>query len=289
MLKKIKFCWTIFCKSSKIIEENKKILIYPCLSIIFTGIALGTVTLMATQLVMENHDTIYSVALFLSNINFILLGLLIYLADMILVTIFNVALFSEIFEVLRGERASISRGFKVAFSHFQAIFLLVLVSCTVGIIISLLQYMTDKFSMKFYPTFLNLSWKVVSYFVLPVMIFNSKEINPFRLLKYSCQILNRNLGASITGFAGLKSLSVLGGIIWLGIVLLLAAICKLFPEQVIFIGSIITSLVTFFILLIYLFYISFVQKIYQAIIFAYATKIKIKSIWTKSEIINAFE
>jgi len=219
--------------------HNKKLLIFPLLSSIFTLAVLvcvvSPVAFLDTGhgLSQVEHWKAVSQKLFVANTVengegsttrltpkplAMAIGAGVYLLSMFLATFFNVAFFHQILAALRGHTVSVNNGFRFALSRIQAILLWSLFAGAIGLIIKALEEKVDLLG-KIILRLVGAAWSVASVFVIPVLIMEGDK-NPVNVLRKSASTLKKTWGESLAGYVGLQmsgmialfvSLVLLGG------------------------------------------------------------------------------
>jgi len=221
-MNKLRRSWILFKCSVSIVLQNKKLLVFPALSFIFTMMILAFV-IMPVAFQPTGHslsqgahwkavaDTLVvakSTAASPGRSDVTLkpvavgIGIGIYMVSMFLATFFNVAFFHQILQALRGNAVSVQAGLRFAISKLSAIAMWSLFAGVVGIIIKTLEERLDligRIIMKFVGT----AWSVASVFVIPVLIVEP-SINPVTVLRKSASTLKKTWGESLAGYLGLQ-------------------------------------------------------------------------------------
>jgi hypothetical protein len=126
---------------------------------------------------------------------------------------FNVALIHCALRALAGEEPSIRGGLKAAVALLPQILGWALVTTTIGVVLNIV---TD--TLKEYLGFLGglvgglleLSWAVITYFVVPVLV--TEKVGPVTAVKRSAAILRAKWGESLAGEA---RIGLIGGLLFL--------------------------------------------------------------------------
>src|SRR4051812_17452481 len=224
-MNKLQRSWILLKCSVSVVLQNKKLLVFPALSFVFTlailafaitplaflktGYGLGqaqhwkavTQTFFVAQTV-ENGNGNRSITHVSPKPVTVAIGAGIYLLSMFLATFFNVAFFHQILEALRGRAVSIGAGFQFAFSRIQAILLWSLFAGVIGLAIKALEErmaLLGKIILRLVGT----AWSVACVFVIPVLIVESEK-NPLTVLRKSAATLKKTWGESLAGYVGLQ-------------------------------------------------------------------------------------
>ena len=229
-MNKLRRSWILFKCSVSIVLQNKKLLVFPILSFIFTMMILGfVITPVAFQPTGHSlgegaHWKAVANTLFVAKstaanpgrtdvtLKPVAVGISIgiYMVSMFLATFFNVAFFHQILQALRGNAVSVQAGLRFAISKISGIAMWSLFAGVIGLIIKTLEERLDligRIIMKLVGT----AWSVASVFVIPVLIVEP-SINPVTVLRKSASTLKKTWGESLAGYLGLQ----FGGFLVLG-------------------------------------------------------------------------
>jgi hypothetical protein len=135
-----------------------------------------------------------------------------YFVSMFLATFFNVAFYHEILAALGGDAVSISRGLKFAGTRWKSILMWSLFAGLIGVIIKLIE---QRFELvgRIIARLIGLAWSVTAVFVIPIIVTEEHDANPFNMLRRSAGILKKTWGEALIGYAGLTFVNVLIGIV----------------------------------------------------------------------------
>jgi hypothetical protein len=140
----------------------------------------------------------------------------VYLLSMFAATFCNVALYNEIIKALAGEKVSVKEGLRFASRRIPAILTWSLFAGTIGLLIRRLE---RRFNLlgRIGLRGVSLAWSVASVFVIPVMI-REESANPIQLLRSSSATIKKAWGESLIGYAGI---GLVGLVVVLGSIFLL--------------------------------------------------------------------
>jgi len=221
-MNKLRRSWILFKCSVSIVLQNKKLLVFPILSFIFTMMILGfVITPVAFQPTGHSlnegaHWKAVANTLFVAKSTAanpgrtdvtlkpvaVGIGIGIYMVSMFLATFFNVAFFHQILQALRGNAVSVQAGLRFAISKLSAIAMWSLFAGVVGLIIKTLEERLDLIG-RIIMRFVGTAWSVASVFVIPVLIVEP-SINPITVLRKSASTLKKTWGESLAGYLGLQ-------------------------------------------------------------------------------------
>lgn len=192
--------WDLAISSWKVIWHNKSLMIFPLLALMaqVCVIALYSVggdvlgIMPALQKASEAGATLEDKA---SGYGMIFL---IYMVFNTITIYFNVALISCTGRALSGRAASPLRGLWDATSRMPYILVWAAVSSTVALLLNMLEQ--HKKIGKLVKIILGSIWCVLTYLVLPVMVF--EQVNPFRAIGRSKELIFKNWGENLGGRIG---------------------------------------------------------------------------------------
>ena len=295
--------WGIFRKSLALMNQERKLLIFPILSFLAGLLLVLLIIAGITGIVwffLQNPELAGSATgafaeggaedepsgLF-TVVCFVVFAVL-YLVTMLLTNFFSVAFFSEIMRGLRGEAVSIGRGFRFALQRFNAILLWSLLASTVGVVLSVLEERAGLIG-KLILKFVGVVWAVASVFAIPAIICDVELLNPFKALKRSAQTIRETWGESLIGFVGLQIITGTGVLLFVvGVVLLflLGHVVGFSVPVLIFLAAMVTLMILGLLVLGYL--VGVAQKIYIAALYLYANEESVIGDFTEAEIASAF-
>lgn len=179
--------------SFQVLKEDTTILIFPVLSGIFSIIIIGSFLLpffatgnLSSPGFIENQPGILGyVYLFLF-----------YFLSYFVVLFFNSASVAYAVAVMRGGRPTISNALTMVTQRISPLLGWTFIAATVGLIINSLENSSDTLG-KVFSAFLGLSWTVISFLVLPILIIENK--GPITSLKLSTKMLKDSWGEQLIG------------------------------------------------------------------------------------------
>lgn len=194
---------------------------------------------------------------------------LIYFISMIILTFFNTAFFNEIIHALNEQPVSIIGGLKFALSKWKSIILWALLASTVGI---LLRKIEENFGFigKFVIGLIGMAWSVASVFAIPIMIRENQNSNPLDVLKKSGNLIKQKWGEGLIGYIGIETFGLLfffSFSVICGLILALTYMMEFSGYYLIGIG------VFWFCVICFVFYIqSIVNSIFKCALYLYASE-----------------
>ncbi|MDZ7719844.1 MAG: DUF6159 family protein [Balneolaceae bacterium] len=185
--------WSLMKSSFRVLKEDAMILIFPILSGIFTLLIIGSFMLpffatgsLESIRFLENQPGV---------LGYIYLFLFYFLSYFVML-FFNSASVVYAIEVMRGGRPTISQALKMVTHRITPLLGWTFIASTVGLIINSLENSSDSIG-KIFSAFLGLSWTVISFLVLPILIVEGK--GPVTSLKLSAKMLKNSWGEQLIG------------------------------------------------------------------------------------------
>ncbi len=234
-MNKFQRSWFLLKSSLSIIGRNKQLLVFPLITFICTvaivGFFLAPPILRPTghpYTSSAHWQAIYH-SLFTDSAGAgrgqspFTTGALVYLGFLYFVAMFigtfcNVAFYHEILGALSGEPVSIGRGLKFASTRLGSILMWTLFAGLVGLIIKLIEERMQIIG-SIIGKIVGLAWSVAAVFVIPVIVREERNANPFTMIRKSAGVLKRTWGEALIGYAGLSIANMavmLGSLVWLG-------------------------------------------------------------------------
>ena len=195
-----------------------------------------------------------------------------------MVIYFNTALITCSRIRLTGGNPVFMDGIRNANAHLVSIFIWAMISATVGLV---LQLISEKagFIGQIIIGFIGMAWSLITYFAIPVMIFEEK--GPVEAIKASASLFRKTWGETLVGQGSI------------GIVMIILGIAGLIPV----ILALMSGIFTLFILLLAIYIIflallmvigSSLQGVYNTALYLYATTGNVPEAYSKELIENAF-
>ena len=191
----------IFSESLAILKKDKEILLFPVLSGVFcllamVGMIFGGIW---TGLFGEMFkDVIAGSGKEAQILGVVLVGLW-YFVTWFIVVFFNVATVACAKIRLEGGDPVLADGFRAGFANLGRIAGWALVSALVGLLLDAIENIRGV--GKLLRMIIGSAWGVLTYFVIPVMIF--EKTGPFGSIRSSKELLRKTWGDALVGSTGL--------------------------------------------------------------------------------------
>jgi hypothetical protein len=195
--------WKLTKLSLGVIRKDKEILIFPVLS------ALVTFAILASFVAGMFFTVDFEGSADSASPVFLVFGLAFYLVAFFIAFFFNAAVIGCAMIRLNGGDPTVKDGLRIARENIGRIFMWALVAATVGLIIRALQERVG-FIGKIVLGFIGMAWTLVTYFVLPVLIY--EKTGPWAAVKRSASLIKGSWGETIVGNLGLGLIFLLLGL-----------------------------------------------------------------------------
>ena len=187
--------WQLAKMSLRVIRKDKELLLFPVLSGIITLLILGTFfvgTFMSVGF-SELDNTSSSWVFYAFFIVF-------YFVAFFVSIFFNAAIIGCATIRMNGGDPTLKDGFRIAGQNVGRILMWALFAATVGLIIKAIQERVGLIG-KLIMGAIGVAWTIVTYFVVPVLIF--EHVGPWTAVKRSASILKNAWGEALVGNLGL--------------------------------------------------------------------------------------
>jgi len=191
---KLSHTWSLMGASSRVLKQDKEILIFPLLSgicclLVLASFAIPIISNESWELPEEDASTqqqiLYYGTLFLF-----------YFCNYFVIVFFNSAVIACAAIRMEGGDSTAGDGFRAALSRLGLIFGWALVSATVGLILRIIED-RSKAVGRIVAGLLGMAWTVVSFLVVPILVIERKD--PISALKESTILLKKTWGEQLIG------------------------------------------------------------------------------------------
>ncbi len=218
MFQRFSHSFKLVKESFAVLKKDKEIMLFPVIS--------GLLTVMA----FISLFVPFSFAFLGGEVSpsfFYLLLFSYYLITSFIVIFFNSGLITCAHMRLNGKDPTFKDGLKKAWKHIDQIFVWSLISATVGLILRLIIDKIEE-SEKLGPIgkivgmifigLLGMAWSFLTFFVVPVMIFENKSV--FASIKHSGSLFKKTWGENVIGQFSMGLVFLLLGLAGLGALVL---------------------------------------------------------------------
>jgi membrane-anchored glycerophosphoryl diester phosphodiesterase (GDPDase) len=235
------------------LRQNRQLMVFPFISMVMLTVLLLLLLVPVAgwvSLILDTGEV--TQAQVWAGIGIVFLY---YLVASIIVIFSNAALTGASLKLIAGEKATVSDGLRIAFSHFGKIIGYALISATVGVVIRFLIRSgseADNIIVKILSivvgSTLAATWSLAVFFAIPVMIYEDLSVRD--ALKRAAAIFKKTWGEGFTGDIAIGGFSCLMNLLILIVGIGLAAIgvaggmtaLIILGLVVVVIGSIVSSL-----------------------------------------------
>lgn len=270
MFESVSRSFTLIKESWKVLSLDREILLFPVLS----GIALLfiLISFVLPVLFLGGSRPAFSGGLFLVSL------FLFYLLCYFVVIYFNTALITCARIRLTGGNPVFMDGIRNANAHIVPIFIWAMISATIGLVLHLLQERAG-FIGQIILGLIGAAWSLITYFAIPVMIFEEK--GPLEAIQQSASLFRKTWGETLVGQVSIGIVFVLLGIAGL-IPVFLALMSGIFPLFLILLAVFIIYVAILMVIG------SSLQGVYNTALYLYATTGNVPEAYSKELIENAF-
>lgn len=275
--------WQITKLTFSVIKKDKKLLLIPILSSIFSVIFVLAL-IFPTIFLYGFAGGEFETDIITYSILFV-----IYFGLAFISTFFNVSAVYIIKGRFEKKPVSILGAFKFSFSKIHLIFLWSLISAIVGILLRLLEALAKRIGgagglvINMIKGLLGFAWSIATIFVIPILVY--KGINPFKAIGESTRVIKKTWGENLVQYFGFAIMQIIFIVIGIGLTILSLVLFGAYGMGVIL--TILTLAVIYITLVILIF--SVANTIYDTALFVYADTGNIPSDFNKEVITHAFE
>jgi hypothetical protein len=194
MMQRFSNTWSLMKSSFAVLQAEKKLLIFPVISALVTLLILAS--FIFPMLVLDKgwiEDGIISEST--QWYHYVQLFGLYYVCYFIML-FFNSATVASAVYVMRGGKPTIGGAVNAVMGRLGPLAAWALIAATIGLILNIIENQSDKIG-KIITGLLGMSWTLVSFMVLPILIIENR--GPVESLKASISMLRGTWGEQILG------------------------------------------------------------------------------------------
>lgn len=184
-MRKFSNSYELVKESFKVLKQEKQLLWFPVLSGISTMLLF--ISFLVTFFVFDFSEEVFEVVYYIFLFCF-------YLLNYFIVIFFNTGLITCAHMKLNGQNPKLRDGINNAFKNIGKIFIWSLISATVGLILNLISNKTKNFG-KIVTSLIGMVWTLLTFFVIPVMIFENKSV--IKSISGSGQLFKKTWGENV--------------------------------------------------------------------------------------------
>lgn len=193
--------WKLTKLSLRVLRKDKEIMLLPVLSAAVTMVVLAS--FVVGIFVASPFDAGLSVP-------WVVMAFVFYFVTYAISIFFNAAIIGCATIRLGGGDPKVKDGLRIAFDNIGRIIVWALVAGTVGMVIKAIQQRVG-FIGKLVMGALGVAWTLVTYFVVPVLIY--ERLGPWAAVKRSASLFKTTWGEMIVGNLGLGIIFVLAALL----------------------------------------------------------------------------
>lgn len=190
--------WEMMKESWYVLQEDKKILVFPLLSGLCCMIVLASFAYPLFGSINWQSEEEWE-TVFKQDWTYYAVLLLFYITNYFVILFFNSALIACAAMRMSGNVPTVSDGFKAAFSRIGAIFEWACLCAIVGVILQAIED-RSKWLGRLVASLLGMAWTLVSFLVIPILVIENQS--PFSALKKSTILLKKTWGEQLIGNFG---------------------------------------------------------------------------------------
>jgi hypothetical protein len=217
MFEKISTGWQFAKDSYSIIRWNKKLLVFPIISMIAALLVIASFALpifstgVYEQWTQTEEEGGVPIAAWVTLFCF-------YFCNYFVIVFFNAGLIACTMQALEGQPVELSYGFGVAMKRLPQIAGWALLSAIVGVLLNAIE--SNEKGGRFIRGLIGMAWTVMTYLAVPFIVLDG--MGPIAAIKNSISTVRKTWGESLVGHfsLGLIGFLIALPVILLGIVLL---------------------------------------------------------------------
>lgn len=244
--------WQLTKMSLRVIRKDKEILIFPVLSGLITILILGS--FVAGMFFTGGLSGIDNAS---NNWVFYVFFAVFYFVSFFVAIFFNACIIGCATIRMNGGDPTVKDGLRIASQNIGRILVWALIAATVGLIIRAVQERVGMLG-KFILGAIGVAWTIVTYFVVPVLIY--EQTGPWGAVKRSASILKKTWGEALVGNLGM-------GIIF-GLLAIPGLLAIFFGIYGIFAWGVAVGIALFAIALVYLLVVAVVGSAAESVLVA---------------------
>ncbi len=184
--------WQLVKETWRVLSKDKELIVFPVIS------GLAVLVIIASFIVPLLFSGLFSVTVMPAIWFLLLFGF--YLLTYFIVIFFNCGLIAAAYIRLNGGDPTVGDGLHYAAGHTGQIFVWAVISATVGLVLSLIRNRGGA-AGSLVAGIAGTAWSLVTFFVIPVMIFEEKGVLP--AIKDSMALFKKTWGENIIGSIGI--------------------------------------------------------------------------------------
>lgn len=182
--------WSLAMSSIKILNKNKRLIIFPILSgLVLIALLSGFATIVLSGTNPKKGDEA------LSSITVYFILFLFYLASYFVIVFFNMALVYCTNQYFSGKKVSVGKGFHFSLRKVHVILLWSLFSATIGLGLKIIKDNGGSIG-KVLTGVAEFAWNIATFLVVPILAY--ENVGPLEALKRSAGLMSKKWGKGVT-------------------------------------------------------------------------------------------
>lgn len=269
--------WNLTKESYSVLVKDKELMLFPVISSILTIVVIASF-IIPVALLYEVIENALGGAVGLVS----LIGLFVfYFISYFIIIFFNVAILHCANIRFSGGAPKFKDGIQAGMDNIMHIAQWAALSGTIGVILAQIEDKLGALVGGLIRKIVGGAWTIITYFAVPVMIF--EKINPWESIKRSKDIIFKTWGEGLAAYIGFG---------WAGSLLALIGMLPLFAGIFCFTISPILGGIGVAVAVLYWIALSVVfaamKQIFRAALYIYATTGEVPSVFTESNVTDAF-
>lgn len=287
MFENIKGGFEMIRGSWKILLSDRKLLVFPVLSMIISFVLIALAVL---SLYLLFAGKIFASDILLGFILVIILLIIIFLAFYVMDAFLSAALVWSVYSLIHGKTPLIKEGLLQAALHISPLVIWAFIAATVGVFISIISAIAESVSGNLASVLFGIqeaAWELVTLFVIPFIVIDGESATGS--MKKSVDLFTRTWGKSMFGWGSIGIVFVGIGLIafflWCGIIAYTPDFLS--QESVITAWIAVTAIFALFLAALFVIY-STMTGIFVTVLFSYAKTGMVPSCMNKELVEKAF-
>lgn len=281
MFANINRSWNLTRESYRVLMMDKELMMFPVFSVILSMVLLASFFVPLSMAV--DWSTFGQEDFQLPDWALWLLVFMFYFLVSVALVFCNVAMLHCAGIRFRGGDPTVRDGFRAGFAHLGHIVAWAALSGTIGMVLGMIEERLG-FLGSLLRRFLGAAWAVVSFFAVPVMVF--ENVGPVEAIKKSKDILQKTWGESLAAYVGFSAIN--GLLTFVGFAFLLATVIGGLVMEIpaLAIGGAVVTVLYWLGLAIVM---SSLTQIFRAAVYQYAATGEVPKGYTEDLVKDAFQ
>lgn len=273
--------WNLTRESYRVLMMDKELMMFPVVSAVMSLVLLASFFVPLS--LAADWSTFGQEDFRIPDWLLYLLMFVFYFLTSVALVFCNVAMLHCAGIRFQGGDPTVMDGFRAGFAHLGHIVAWAAVSGTIGVVLGMIEERLG-FLGSLLRGLLGAAWAVVSFFAVPVMVF--ENVGPFEAIAKSKDILRKTWGESLTAYVGFSAIN--GMLTFAGFAFLLATVLGGLAMEVpaLAIGGAVVTVLYWLALGIVM---SSLTQVFRAAVYQYAATGEVPKGYTEDLVKGAFQ